>query len=308
MRRWFTYNATAKKQANHSSSNVGIALFLLGVALMTVMDAVVKWLVEERIHVIQLLFVRTCIITSLLFAYYASRQKLSQLKPVRIKAQCIRGLIGFLAPFAFFLALKYLPLTAASVVFFSNIFLITLGSALFLKEKVGVYRWSAVAIGYIGVLIAIDPTADGELFGYLMVLLASVAFAFLFISGKKLSATETSESLVLFYNLGVGVVALIWLPGVWETLAVSDWLGILLVSILAVFGQYCMTHAFALAEASLLAPLNYTTLVLTLIFDWVLWQTVPSAQTLLGATIIILSSCLVIYRQHQQESKQPTPT
>lgn len=304
MRRWFTHNNTANKQANRSNATVGIALFLLGVVLMTAMDAVVKWLVEDRIHVIQLLFIRTCIITALLCIYYASRQKLSQLKPVQIKAQCIRGLIGFLAPFSFFLALKFLPLTAASVVFFSNIFLITLASALFLKEKVGVYRWSAVAVGYIGVLIAIDPSADGELFGYIMVLLSSVVFAFLFISGKKLSATETSESLVLFYNLGVGVVALFWLPGIWQTLTMADFLGILLVSVLAVFGQYCMTQAFALTEASLLAPLNYTTLVLTLIIDWIVWHTVPSAQTLLGATIIILSSCLVIYRQHQKESNQ----
>jgi len=302
MRRWFIQREINPNQTGRSNSTYGIALFLLGVALMTAMDAAVKWLVEDRVHVIQLLAIRSCIITLLLFGYYASRRQLSQLKPVRVTAQCIRGLIGFLAPFAFFLALKYLPLTAASVVFFSNIFLITLGSAFFLKEKVGVYRWSAVVIGYIGVLIAIDPNADGELFGYMMILVSSVSFAFLFISGKMLSSTETSESLVLFYNMGVGVVAMFWLPGIWQTLAITDLLGILLVSVLAVFGQYCMTHAFALAEASLLAPLNYTTLVLTLIFDLVLWQTIPSAQTLLGATIIILSSCLVIYRQHQQAS------
>jgi len=302
MRRWFIQREINPNQTGRSNSTYGIALFLLGVALMTAMDAAVKWLVEDRVHVIQLLAIRSCIITLLLFGYYASRRQLSQLKPVRVTAQCIRGLIGFLAPFAFFLALKYLPLTAASVVFFSNIFLITLGSAFFLKEKVGVYRWSAVVIGYIGVLIAIDPNADGEFFGYMMILVSSVSFAFLFISGKMLSSTETSESLVLFYNMGVGVVAMFWLPGIWQTLAITDLLGILLVSVLAVFGQYCMTHAFALAEASLLAPLNYTTLVLTLIFDLVLWQTIPSAQTLLGATIIILSSCLVIYRQHQQAS------
>lgn len=302
MRRWFIHKEVNPSQTGRSRSTYGIALFLLGVALMTAMDAVVKLLVVDNVHVIQLLAIRSCIITILLFSYYASRRQLSQLKPVRIKAQCIRGLIGFLAPFAFFLALKYLPLTAASVVFFSNIFLITLGSAIFLKEKVGVYRWSAVVIGYIGVLIAIDPSADGELFGYMMILVASICFAFLFISGKMLSSTETSESLVLFYNMGVGIVALFWLPGIWQALAITDLLGILLLSVLAVFGQYCMTHAFALAEASLLAPLNYTTLVLTLLFDWVLWQTIPSAQTFLGATIIILSSCLVIYRQHQQAS------
>ena len=268
---------------------------------MTAMDASVKWLVEDRVHVIQLLFIRSCIIVTLLCLYYASRRQLSQLKPQRLVAQCLRGLIGFLAPFSFFFALKFLPLTAANVVFFSNIFLITVASALYLKEKVGVYRWAAVAVGYVGVLIAIDPNAEGELFGYLMILLSSASFAFLFISGKKLGSTESSESLVLFYNLGVGTVALFWLPGIWQDLTSADWLGVLLVSVLAVFGQYCMTHAFAMADASLLAPLNYTTLVLTVMFDWVLWQTIPAAQTMIGATIIIVSSCLVIYRQHRQE-------
>jgi len=296
MRRWLT--SSSLKQNEHSAATLGITLFMAGLILMTAMDAAVKWLVEDKVHVIQLLFMRSCIITTLLVVYYTSRKQLSQLKPVRLKAQCVRGLIGFAAPFGFFLALKYLPLTAANVVFFSNIFLITFASAVFLKEKVGVYRWSAVFVGYVGVLIAIDPGTDGEFFGYMMILLSSATYAFLFISGKKLGATETSESLVLFYNMGVGTIALFWLPGIWQSLSTADWLGILLVSVLAVFGQYCMTQAFAVADASLLAPLNYTTLVLTVVFDWVLWQTIPSANTLLGATIIVLSSCVVIYRQH----------
>ena len=305
MRRWFTRAQSASDSTGSTTTApMGITLFMLGLMLLTAMDASVKWLVEDRVHVIQLLFARSCIICTLLLAYYAARKQLTQLKPTRIKAQCVRGLIGFLAPFGFFLSLKYLPLTAANVVFFSNIFYITLASALFLKEKVGVYRWSAVAIGYIGVLVAIDPEADGELFGYMMVLLSSATYSYLFISGKKLGATETSISLVLFYNLGVGVIALIWLPGIWMDLSANDWLGILLVSILAVFGQYCMTQGFHLADASLLAPLNYTTLVLTILFDWVLWQTIPGSHTMVGAVIIVFSSAIVIYRQNQQEMKR----
>ena len=303
MRRWNLASPSPTSTAP-TNTTYGIVLCMMGLMLMTAMDAAVKWLVEDKVHVIQLLFVRSGIIAAMLLFFYAARSQLSQLKPVQFKAQCMRGLIGFMAPFAFFLALKYLPLTAANVVFFSNIFLITLASAIFLKEKVGVYRWSAVFVGYIGVLIAIDPSAEGELFGYLLILLSSATFAFLFISGKRLGTTETSESLVLFYNLGVGTIALFWLPGIWQSISLADWLGILLVSVLAVFGQYCMTQAFALADASLLAPLNYTTIVLTLLLDWILWQTLPSAQTLLGATIIIVSSCVVIYRQHKSTQRR----
>ncbi len=297
MRRWFALSKTSQYDSARSNTGMGIVLFMLGLTLMTAMDAAAKWLVEDKVHVIQLLFIRSCIIAILMVAYYASRDQLHELKPTRTSVQCIRGLIGFLAPFTFFLGLKYLPLTAANVVFFSNIFMITLASAIFLKEKVGVYRWGAVAVGYVGVLVAIEPNAEGELFGYLMILVASAVYAFLFISGKKLGDTESSASLVLFYNIGVGAVALLWLPGIWTTLSLNEWGGVLLVSVLAVLGQYCMTQGFSLADASLLAPLNYTTLVLTLAFDWVLWQSVPGAQTILGATIIILSSGFVLYRQ-----------
>lgn len=303
MRRWYSFGSWGPKPSQNnspSSTTIGVLLFLVGIVLLTLMDATVKWLVEDKVHVIQLLFVRSCIIALLMATFYASRKKLSVLKPVRTTAQCIRGLIGFLAPFAFFLSLKYLPLTAATVVFFSNIFIITLASAIFLKEKVGVYRWSAVAIGYVGVFIAIEPDGDGELFGYLMVLLSSAVYTFLFISGKKLSSTESSASLVLFYNLGVGVVALFWLPGAWASLTPNESIGLLLVAVLAVFGQYCVTQAFAIAEASLLAPLNYTSLVITIAFDWLLWQVVPGVQTIIGATIIVASSAFVIYRQNHQ--------
>jgi len=192
MRRWNPVGTGNNATAN-TATTFGIVLFMAGLILMTAMDAAVKWLVEDKVHVIQLLFVRSCIITAILLIFYTVRRQLSQLKPVRLKAQCARGLIGFMAPFAFFLALKYLPLTAANVVFFSNIFLITLASALFLKETVGVYRWSAVFVGYIGVLIAIDPSADGELFGYMLILLSSATFAFLFISGKKLGGSHSPQ-------------------------------------------------------------------------------------------------------------------
>jgi len=298
-RRWQPTDEPGTRALNQPNQTGGIILFLSGVALMTAMDVTVKWLVTDDLHVVQLLFVRSIIIVAILLMFYLSRRKLSQLKPQRTTAQCIRGLIGFIAPFAFFTALKYLSLTAATVVFFSNIFFITFLSALLLKERVGLYRWSAVFIGYIGVVIAIDPQAEGELFGYMMTLLSSATFAYLFISGKMLGNTETSESLVLFYNLGVGMVAMVLMPLFWQPLSITDIAGLLLLSSLAVVGQYCMTHAFAIADASLLAPLNYSALAMMVVFDWLIWQTIPGSHTVLGAVIVVLSGCIVIWRQQR---------
>jgi len=273
-------------------------LSLVGIALLSTMDALAKWILEDNLHVLQLLFVRGFVITLFLLVSFSVSGKLHRLKPTQVKAQLLRGSsLGFIAPFGFFLSLKYLPLTNINVVFFSSIFLITILSSILLKEKVGPYRWGAVVVGYIGVVVAIDPSAEGNLIGYALALVSSAAYAALFISGKILGKTESTESLVLFYNLGVGAVAAIWLPQVWQTMDTQDWLNIIGFSALAVTGQYCMTLSYSMADASLIAPMDYTALIWTVLFDVLIWQAVPSLQTMFGAFIIIGSSAFVIWRQ-----------
>jgi len=159
-------------------------------------------------------------------------------------------------------------------------------------------------VGYLGVFVAIDPSGEGNLIGYALALASSAAYAALFISGKILGKTESSESLVLFYNLGVGAVAAIWLPQVWQAMDAQDWLNIIGFSALAVTGQYCLTLSYSIADASLVAPMDYTALIWAVLFDVLIWQSIPSLQTMLGACIIIGSSAFVIWRQRlsQQQS------
>jgi drug/metabolite transporter (DMT)-like permease len=273
---------------------------LAGVGLLSTMDALAKWLVNERLHVMQLLFVRSLLICIGLWIFYSARGQARALAARNKRAQWLRGLLGFLAPFCFFSALVYLPLTDSHVVGYSSIFMITITSALVLKEHIGPHRWTAVVIGYVGVLIAIGPTGGGSLAGYALVLLSSAAYAGLFISGKWLSSTETPASLVFYYNLGVGAVAMLWLPWVWQTPSLSEWAPVVLFALIAVFGQYCMTRAYALAEASLLAPLEYTSLLWVVVFDAVIWQTLPAANTLIGSMVIITSSLYVIHRERRR--------
>ena len=281
------------------NSAIGLILMLAGVGLLSTMDALAKWLISERLHVMQLLFVRSLLICIGLWFFYSARGQVRALTARNKRAQWLRGLLGFLAPFCFFSALVYLPLTNSHVVGYGSIFMITIASALVLKEHIGPHRWTAVVIGYVGVLIAIGPTGGGSLVGYALVLLASAAYAGLFISGKWLSSTETPASLVFYYNLGVGAVAMLWLPWVWQTPSFSEWAPVVLFALIAVFGQYCMTRAYALADASLLAPLEYTSLLWVVVFDVVIWQTLPAANTLVGSMVIIASSLYVIHRERR---------
>ena len=276
---------------------LGIFMMILGIGVLNLMDGVGKWLVMDGVEVMQILALRSVVIVPLLLLYYVSTNNLTALKPNRPKAQALRGIIGFIAPFAFFLGVGKLPLTSAVVVFFSSIFMTTILSIFILGERPGKHRWSAIVVGYVGVIIAMSPAWGGDASGYILVLISSIFYAFLFVSGRKLSETESVSSLVLSYNLGVGVVALVLLPWFWVPLNMDQLVLIVLLSLLAVTGHFCITHAFAVAEATLIAPFEYTSILWTVALDMLIWQVLPGRPTWIGAVIIIASGLYVIYRE-----------
>ena len=270
---------------------------VLAIALLSTMDATVKWLVTNQVEVMQILAVRSVIIVLVMALIYQLRGQAKAILPTRPVAQMTRGLFGFIAPFSFFLGLKYVPLTDAVVVFFSSIFVVSLLSMVFLGERVGPHRWASIVVGYIGVVIVAQPQGGGQLFGYALVLLSSTSYAALFVSGRYLSRTESTPSLVVSYNLGVGILAFICLPWFWVPLNLEQFAVILLATVLAGCGHFAMTSAFAQGEASFIAPFEYTALIWALMFDLIIWRHLPGSSTLLGAAIIIGSGLYVAYRE-----------
>ena len=270
---------------------------VLAIALLSTMDATVKWLVTNHVEVMQILAVRSVIIVLAMALIYQLRGQAKAILPTRPVAQMARGLFGFIAPFSFFLGLKYIPLTDAVVVFFSSIFVVSLLSMVFLGERVGPHRWASIVIGYIGVVIVAQPQGGGQFFGYALVLLSSTTYAALFVSGRYLSRTESTPSLVVSYNLGVGILAFICLPWFWVPLNLEQFAVILLATVLAGCGHFAMTSAFAQGEASFIAPFEYTALIWAVMFDLIIWRHLPGSATLFGAAIIIGSGLYVAYRE-----------
>lgn len=278
---------------------------LLGIALLTFMDALVKHLLEGGVHLMELLFIRSVLICTGLWLAFAvqggraARAGGGRLVVVDRRGQALRALFGVLAPICFFSGLARLPLTDATVIAFASTFSTVALSAWWLGERVGPLRWAGVLAGYAGVLVAIDP-ARGELsLGHLYVLLASLAISAFYVSGKRLAGTDTAESLVFVYNGALGLVTLGWLPFVWRTPEPADAALIVLFALLAVCGQWCVTRAFALADASLLAPLEYTSLLWVVTIDMTFWQIVPEGHVLSGAAIIVASCLFVTYRERR---------
>lgn len=295
----------------HPSADVPRALLLMfvGISLLTFMDAVAKHLLGDGVHLMELLFIRSVLICAGLWLAFAARHGRPRGAPagvlpgplavVDLRGQALRALFGVLAPVLFFSGIARLPLTDATVIAFASTFSTTALSAWLLGERVGPLRWGAVVIGYVGVVIAIDPARGDSSLGHLLVLLSSLAISVFYVASRRLARTETAESLVFVYNLALGAVTIGWLPFVWHTPSTVQASLIALFAALAVGGQWCLTRALALAEASLLAPLEYTSLLWVIALDLLVWQVAPGARVLSGAAIIVAACLFVVERERR---------
>jgi len=287
-----------------STNTTGIYYMLVAIFCLGTMDAFAKLLVKERFEPEQILALRSWLILAALLVFYTLRRRLGQLSTQRPLAQIGRGVLGFFAPYCFFKSLQTLPLADATVIFFSSTFMITLLSSLALGEQVGPKRWAAVVLGFIGVLVAIEPTGEGDWISYGYCLLGSLSYAVLFIAGRWLSKTETVISLVFFFNLSLAVFATGLASSQWIPLQTSDYAPLLLFTLLAMVGHICITQAFSRADAALIAPLEYTALIWAVLWGYVIWGDVPSTRVWLGSGIIIGCALFVLYRQQLKPAKR----
>lgn len=268
-----------------------------GIAALVAMDATVKVLVVENIHAVQLLALRSVIIVPAIYIAFRLRGQHHTLKPRRWKWQFFRAVIGFIAPCSFFMALVFLPQADATVIFFAAPLLITVCSVIFLAERFGPHRWVAVVAGFIGVAIALNPEGGLDWRGYTLAGIGTVAYAVFFLTGRHLSRTESTPSLVMSYNVGVGIIGMALLPWVWQPMDGHQWMVLSLLAALAVTGHFCIQSAFAKAEASLLSPIDYTALFWAVGYDWLLWQTAPNQATVMGGTVVILAGLYFVHRE-----------
>lgn len=283
-----------------SNNLLGIGLMILAMLLFAVMDALAKWLVSSEMSAIQLIAMRSWIIIPLILLMLAAKGEINELATRHPWQHVLRGCFGFFAPLAFFTSLKTLPLADATVIFFSSTFMLTAASALFLKERVGIHRWSALVVGFSGVIIAMNPRGGGDLQAYLLVLAATIIYAMIFISGKHLSRKDSVISLVFSLQLGMGFMATLALPWVWVPVSLIELGQLGLLAVIALFAHYLFAAAFARADVSALAPFEYTALLWATGIGYLVWQDIPTREVWIGAAIIIACGLYVVHRESLQ--------
>jgi drug/metabolite transporter (DMT)-like permease len=274
----------------------GIALMLAGICLFSFGDAVGKHLVATY-SVWQLLLLRGIAALAVL-SPQIWRQRAEYRRLERPGLQALRMLLSIIDVAAFFAATIYLPLADVITYYLAVPIFVTAGSAIFLGEKVGWRRWSAIGVGFIGVLVALQPSPQTFTWPALIALCGSLAFAALMLLTRTLRAAPdvVLASLQFVGTMGVGAVLA---PFAWITPSGLDLLIFLLGGVTSVSAMLCVNRSLKLAPASVVIPYQYTMIIWAVLFGYFAFGDVPSAATLIGAGIIVAAGLYIFIRERQ---------
>lgn len=278
-----------------------ITFMLVAVGFFAFMDAVLKTL-SATYPVLQIAALRGLTALPLVFLYIAWRGAWHTVLKVRWPLHLLRGVLGITMLALFTIGVRELPLSAAYTLFFISPLLITALSVPVLKERVPKAHWWAIAIGFVGVLIALRPSGDDLQAGFVTVgglatLGAALCYAVAAVTGRLATRTDSSESMVLWMMvfMAVGAGALSWAE--WVPIRRSDALLLVALAVTGFCGQLAITEAFRHGQASAVAPFEYSALAWGLGLDWLIWHTLPSAHTWVGAAIIVGSGLYLVRRE-----------
>lgn len=285
----------------HSHARPLLAFVLMGAAILcfSILDATAKWLTGgydpwqivflSRIVPLVVAFALAARATGNPFSFYTAFPKL----------QVLRAALSIPMVWCFFTGLKTLPLAEAITIAFVAPLFITMLSPSILGEKIGPRRWGAVAVGFVGVLVALRPGFGGFGAGAILIIISAFSYALSMVLLRRFSGQEPTHNIYFYGNIGSFLVSGFNSMSVWVAPSAHDWGLMLVVGVWGALGGYAVIRAYRLGEASMLAPLEYTALIWSLIFDFVLFQLTPVLAVLIGAAIVIAANIYIAHREHQ---------
>ena len=284
-----------------SKNQLGFLYMFMSVCAFSLMDAIVKW--SDAYPVGQVLFFRGfCGLIPILSLIPKDRYKdfYKTSRPTLHLKRCLSGLIAIVA---IFIALRKLPLaTVVSISFAAPIFT-TIFSIFFLSEKVGLYRWLAVIVGFIGILIISEPGFSSLNIYYIYPIIFCLGLSYVAIAIKQLSSSEPIWLIGFYFSFSIMITSLFTIPQGWVMPNFTDLILLSLVGILGGIANLLLTQSYKFADVSLVTPLKYLALVFAIIFGYFIWNEIPTSKTLFGASLVIISS-IIIFRREMFLKKQ----
>ena len=267
----------------------------LSVCAFSIMDLIVKW--SEHYPLGEVLFFRGFF--GLLFYFFIiPRERFKDFYYTkRAGLHFLRCIFGLIALLAIFIALRNLPLaTVVSISFAAPIFT-TIFSIFFLSEKVGLFRWLAVLVGFIGIIIITEPGFSSLNIYYVYPIIFCLGLSYVAIAIRQLSTTEPVWLISLNFSAAITLVSIFTIPFGWIMPNIKD---LVLLSLIGIFGGVAnlwLSQSYKFSEVSLVTPLKYLALVFAIIFGFFIWDEIPTFKTLLGALLVITSSVIIFRRE-----------
>lgn len=276
----------------------GVTCMLTSVFILTLSDVLTKWLTAGY-PAGQLICLRSLAALLLVLAWSAPRRRRAGLRIRNPGAHLVRGVFACAGSFMFVLGIGYVPLANAMSIGFAGPLLITAMAGRMLGEQVGWRRWSAVLVGFGGVLVILRPGAEGFHWAA-AVLLVGVCFGSMRdIVTRRISATENSSALLVTTSACMVVFGFISVFQGWTLPGLHDAAMILLSGLLIACGHYLQIEAFRHAEAGTVVPFRYTALLWATLLGWIVFGDLPTFATLIGASLVIVSGMFILYRERQ---------
>jgi len=271
------------------------ALFLLmGEALLAVMGGMIKYL-SDTLSTEQIVFFRNAA-GLVILAPLVLQQGRKLLHTQVWHWHLMRGLVGVSAMYCYFWALGHMPLTEAFLVKLSSPFFMPLIGLLWLGERAGRYSLLAVAVGFAGVACILRPDDSAFTFIALVALLGAFLAALAKVTIRRMSATESSQTIVFYFGL---IAAIVSAPGAalnWQPVPNDMWGWILLLGLVATVGQLLLTRAYRIAPTGKVGVYAYSAVLYGAVMGWYFWDELPLWTTWLGATLIVSAGLLNLYQ------------
>jgi drug/metabolite transporter (DMT)-like permease len=228
------------------------------------------------------------------------------LRTQRLPEHIGRGVMQFASTIAIFIAFHLMPLADVAAITFSSPLFVTLLSIPVLGEKVGLHRWGAVLLGFVGVLIMARPGAGTMTYGALLALTNAALGASITIAMRRMTLTEPSTTLVSYQAIVTTVLSVLALPLGWVTPDLMGLVILIAIGICSGVGQFLWTQAFRFAPAAVCAPFNYTSIVWAMGFGFLIWGDIPTPMLVTGALVVASSGLYILYRETiRHASQQP---
>ena len=286
-----------KEQSNNFKA---ITAMLLAVFCVTIMSVQAK-LIGIEYNAVQITFARAIVVLILLMPFIYKLGGLNFLKTKKPFLHFFRGLAGLIGNVMFFLAFQRLPVADVTVISQAVPIFSCILAIIFLGETIGWRRWTAITIGFLGVIIAINPSVNiavASLYALGGTLMWSITIIFL----RLLGSTEHPVKTVFYFMLVSVIVTSIFQPFLWKEPSFEIILLFIGIGIAAFLTQLLMTYALQKAPASIVSPFNYTGIVWAIIFDYIIWNAHPMFATIFGGIIITISGIYIFKREAKIKS------